>query len=454
MANLAPNLMSTAAVWGSTVLAVRTLQPGQSLLLGDEGQALSVKPDASPAPDYPIRAVGSGWELDLQAVIGGVVYLRGREEDAVQLARQSTAIAVIPGDFGLLQYGQFSLFFQFTAPAPKLPSKPRFDWLMLFGLLFSLASVGGAMLLLFLLFSGDRLDKPLELQSDEELKIQFKLDEDFPSPSAAKDSGQGIKDPGAKDKKDMGGGRKAKGDEGKLGKKSDQDKTEIPGEIKKGLGAMSDVLHSEVGQEIQDTLGTISSVAEALGGLNSERISFGDGSGLGFRGTGSGGGGEDGVPFGSGTLDTGWGPGKGGGYGRGSGGPGGPGRGGFGEGGLGEGDGSGKGGERQVKGGEGAPTGQGLTPAQVQRVVLSRQGAFRACYDMAVAREPNLKGGVTVSWTVLPNGSVSGARIASSSLANARVEGCILRQFSRLQFPTADKNTNSTWPFLFKPGSN
>lgn len=448
--------MSTAAVWGTTVLGVRTLQPGQSLHLGEGEDALSVKPDASAAPDYPIRAVGAGWELDLQAVRGGVVYLRGRPEDAARLAQHSGVVPVIPGDFGLLQYGQFSLFFQFTAPSPPLKQRTRIDWLLLFGFLFSLASIGGGMLLLFLLFSGARLDKPLELQSQEELAVQFKLEEEPPpTPLSGQDS-SGIKDPGAKDKKDMGGGRKAGGAEGKLGKKGDAEKTEIKGNINKGLGAMSDVLQSEVGQEIQDTLGTISSVAEALGGLNSDRVTFGQGSGLGFRGTGSGGGGEDGVPFGSGTLDTGWGPGKGGGYGRGSGGPGGEGRGGFGMGGNGKGDGSGGGGEgeHQVKGGEGGGTGQGLTAAQIQRVVSSRQGAFRACYEMAVAREPNLKGGVTVSWTVLPNGSVSGARVASSSLGNARVEGCILRQFSRLQFPTADKNTNANWPFVFKPGSN
>ena len=41
--------------------------------------------------------------------------------------------------------------------------------------------------------------------------------------------------------------------------------------------------------------------------------------------------------------------------------------------------------------------GQGLTAAQIQRIVLSRSGAFRACYESAASRNPNLKGGVTVS---------------------------------------------------------
>ena len=58
--------------------------------------------------------------------------------------------------------------------------------------------------------------------------------------------------------------------EGKLGKQGKEDHTELPGEIKNGLGGVSDVLAGETGDEIKHTLGTISSVAAALGGLNSQ----------------------------------------------------------------------------------------------------------------------------------------------------------------------------------------
>jgi hypothetical protein len=77
---------------------------------------------------------------------------------------------------------------------------------------------------------------------------------------------------------------------------------------------MSEALSSDVGDEVRKTLGTISSVADALGGLRSDQIVLGAGSGTGLKGSGKGGGGDapGGVPFGSGTLDTGWGPGKGG----------------------------------------------------------------------------------------------------------------------------------------------
>ena len=48
-------------------------------------------------------------------------------------------------------------------------------------------------------------------------------------------------------------------------------------------------------------------------------------------------------------------------------------------------------------------------------------------------------------------GSVSSVSVSNSSLSNPRVEGCITRQFGRLQFPAADKPTNASFPFVFRP---
>jgi len=317
--------------------------------------------------------------------------------------------------------------------------------------LFALLSVGGGLFLIALLTTPPSIGKPIELTSANDLAVKFHVDEPPPQVpnDGKKDASQGANAPAKKDDKKSGGGKKAKGAEGSLGRNGDQDHTEQPGEVKQNLGGMSEVLSSDVGQEVQKTLGSISSVAEALGGLGSQNVVLGRGAGLGFKGGGPGGGGDtEGVPFGSGTMDTGWGPGKGGGFGsgNGTGGPGG-GRG------HGRGDGTGDGAsEHKVAGTDAPEPGHGLTQAQVARVVMSRFGAFRACYEAASSREPNLSGGVTVSFGITPGGDVSGAHVSSSSLSNPRVEGCILRQFSRLRFPTADKPTNASFPFIFKPG--
>jgi len=107
--------------------------------------------------------------------------------------------------------------------------------------------------------------------------------------------------------------------------------------------------------------------------------------------------------------------------------------------------------ERRLQAAAAPAPGQGLGAEQIGRVVRARNGAFRACYESAAARDPKLQGGLTVSFTVSPNGSVS-ARITNSSIANERVEGCVLRTFNRLRFPAADKPTNANFPLVFHPG--
>jgi hypothetical protein len=455
-----PIVLRTAAAWGTTVLASRILGAGQSLVVGDGEDAIVAKPDNAAVAESPIRAVGAGWELDARGATGGEVHLRGRSENPALLGRSGAPIPIVAGDWGLIQYGSFSVFFQFTDSPPALGKRRRIGWPMVLSFIFSCLAVGGGLALIWAITTPPMIPKPLELTSDADLALQFNIKPEdlIPEPSVGKeeDKGQGIKDPGAKDKKEQGGGKKIQGAEGKLGRDGKEKKTEQTGEPHAGLGGMAEVLSSDVGEEVKKTLGTISSVADALGGLRSNNIVLGQGSGFALRGGGPGGGGvgPDGVPFGSGTLNTGWGAGKGGGFGSGSGGPGGRGLGGNGRGGVGDGEGSGSGAnERKIAGKDSPKPGQGLSPDQIRRVVVSRQGAFQACYEIAASRDPTLKGGVTVSFSISPGGSVSSVSISNSSLSNPRVEGCITRQFARLQFPTADKPTGAAFPFVFRPGN-
>ncbi len=456
-----PVVLRAAAVWGTTVVGLRHLGGGQSFFLGDGAGAVVPKPDGSAAADAPLRAVGMGWELDARGATGGRLFLRGRAEDPMELARSGAPIPIVAGDYGLVQYGpNFSVFFQFAQATPPIRNRLRVDWALVLAFIFALVAVGGGLALIWAITTPLGIPKPLELTSQRELALRYNLkqEEVEPEPQATSedsDKGQGVKDPGAKDKKEQGGGKKIKGAEGQLGRQGRAEKTEQPGEIKSGLGGMAEALSSDVGDEVRKTLGTISSVADALGGLRSDNIVLGQGSGTGLKGGGPGGGGTgDGVPFGSGTLDTGWGPGRGGGFGSGKGGPGGKGTGGPGKGGSGKGDGAGDGvgtGERKVVGKDAPKAGQGLSPGQISRVVMSRFGAFRACYESAAASDPSLQGTVGVSFSITPGGSVASANIGGSSLSNPRVEGCIKRQFMRLSFPAADKPTNASWTFSFRP---
>lgn len=456
--------LRVAAVWGTTVIAMRTLSRGESFALGDDPGSILPIPDGLVMSPAPLRSVANGWELDSRGAVNGVLMLRGRNEDPVALAKSGAGIAVMPGDYGLVQYGLFSVFFQYS-PTLETPKASRdFEWLALLAIVCSSVLHVGSLGLLRALLTPPPLEKPLALTDPEEYAARFglrrTLAETPPPPTPGESAGgSGVKDPGMHDKKPQGGGKKIQGAEGKFGMKAQGDKTEIPGDPKPTThyGGLSDVLDSDTGKEIKNTLKTIDTVASALSGLNGQNIVLGAGSGTGLRGGGGGGGGNSaGVAFGSGSLNTGFGAGNGGGFGAGSGGAGGRGAGGNGAGGAGGGNGSGVGGpqERGVAVSAGAPQSRGgLTQEQVRRVVAAHVGALRACYESEAQKNPNLKGGVTAAFQIEPSGSVSTASVANSSLGNPRVEGCVIRQVKSWRFPSSDSPTTvAGYPFKFGVG--
>jgi hypothetical protein len=470
MANPAPALaapaaplLRVAAAWGTTIVGMRLLSRGEDCALGEMPGALAPLPDGLVAPNLPLRAAGGGWELDARGVVSGMLVLRGREENLLGLAQTGAPVPVLPGDYGLLQYGQFSIFFQYTTAPPPLLGKTRWDVLVALSIFSSLIFHLGAMGLLIVNWTPEPYHPPPELVPD--LAAQFHLnrplDEWAPAPAIAKAEsnagGKGVKDPGAKDTKKQGGGQKIVGKEGKAGMNAKEDHTELPGEIKPTThyGGLSEAL-ADTGTDIKKTLSEIQTVTDALGGLNSNNVVLGSGPGTGLRGAGSGGGGTGaGVIFGSGTLNTGWGAGMGGGFGSGAGGPGGRGSGGFGGGGTGGGTGGGNGsgsgpGEHGVAGGAGAGVVHGgLSPEQIRRVVRAHTGALQACFEIEAQKDPTLKGGVTVAWSIDPSGSVTSANLASTTMHNARVEGCVLRQVRTWHFPVSDGSSQATYPFVF-----
>jgi hypothetical protein len=463
-ASLRPQLLRVAAVWGTTVLTTKMLSRGDSFVLGHGDPGTVPMPEGIDMPQTPIRAGQGGWEIDARGAVSGILRLRGRDEDPVAVGRSGSAVAIMPGDYGLLQYGLFSIFFQYASPAAAIKHSFSTDLLTTLSIFSSIVFHIGVLCFIFVTSDPPPIPKPGELTTLEELASRFGLHraeiEPPPPPAPGEQSGggSGVKDPGAHDKKPQGGGQKIKGAEGKLGLNGKESKTEIQGEIKPttAYGGLSEVLNGETGEQIKSTLQTINTVANALSGLNSANLVLGSGPGTSLKGGGSGGGGTGaGVAFGSGTLNTGWGAGNGGGFGAGGGGPGGRGSGGNGRGGTGGGTGTGNGpgsgpGEAKVSAGSGMAARGGLSPDQIRRVVVAHMGAVRACYESEAQRNPSLKGGVTLSWQIQPDGSVSAPSMASSTLGNARVEGCLLRQLRGWHFPASESpSIVPSFPFAF-----
>src|SRR5262249_15261903 len=115
-----PQVLRVAAVWGTTVLAARVLERGQSLVLGEGDPPLVPMPDGVDMPQTPIRAAQGGWEIDARGAVSGLLRLRGRDEDPVAIGRVGAPVAILQGDYGLLQYGLFSVFFQYVTPGSAI----------------------------------------------------------------------------------------------------------------------------------------------------------------------------------------------------------------------------------------------------------------------------------------------------------------------------------------------
>jgi hypothetical protein len=80
----------------------------------------------------------------------------------------------------------------------------------------------------------------------------------------------------------------------------------------------------------------------------------------------------------------------------------------------------------------------GRVTAELSGALSFRAKTAHKCYDEALAQDPTLKGGVTINVKVSGNGTVCGASVASSDLANGGVAPCIanrFRQGARLPSP-------------------
>jgi hypothetical protein len=230
-----PIVLRAAAVWGTTVLALRQLSGGESMHIGEAQGAVVPQPDGLPVAECPIRAVGSGWELDVRGATGGLVTLRGRRQNPAELARTGAPIPIAAGDFGLLQYGPtFGIFFQLTHSAPPMRKKRRIDGSLVLAFIFALIAVLGGLALIGSITTPRAVPKPLELTSPRELALRFHLKSEALQPPAEPAGKDAVEPEGEKD-----GAR---------------DKT------------LAEALSSDVADEVRRTLSTISSVGSGAVG--------------------------------------------------------------------------------------------------------------------------------------------------------------------------------------------
>ena len=435
--------LRVALVWNGTLQNETVLEQPQRVGFGAMKDAVFGLPDGTP-DTVLLEPTANGYVLSLSHALGGVVWMNGDRHRVADL--DEGAYPLGPDDYGVVSIGTIAIFYQSVRAARK-PDRQliAMDGSSIASLGLSLFLHAAAAVLLLLAKREMPEGDPLELPTD--LIRRFMVTpppEDIIEEQDA--GGTDTEDPGLRSQDEMGGERAAD-EEGRVGQENaEQEDTEIAGEnhgavaTKVRTMGLLGVLSGGGGttNAISDTLSTIPSVSDMLSGMGAARTIVGRGSGgMGLRGTGQGGGGTGpGVLFGAGNVGTGVGAGNGSGLGRGSGGIGVKGR---------------PRAEIRVSLQTAAPRVNGyLSAEQINRVVRANSAAIRYCYELEVQRQPTLRGRVEIQWRINLQGSVTSARVDSSTMHNAGVEGCMVRQIRRWRFDHPDGGeVVVTYPFIF-----
>jgi hypothetical protein len=96
---------------------------------------------------------------------------------------------------------------------------------------------------------------------------------------------------------------------------------------------------------------------------------------------------------------------------------------------------------------------EGLTAEEIRRVVASRAGVFRACYQKELNRSPGIGGKLLEHFVIGGDGTVKSAKTGgNSTFHNDAVEECVSSNIMRLHFPAKGGLSNVNFPFIFQPG--
>src|SRR4029079_17607098 len=89
----------------------------------------------------------------------------------------------------------------------------------------------------------------------------------------------------------------------------------------------------------------------------------------------------------------------------------------------------------------GGDTDGSVSKEQVYKVVRAHLAGVKYCYEKELQHKPTLSGGIDVFWVIQPDGTVSKANVKNTTMGDAAVEGCIIRQVKQWQFPKAPAQT-------------
>jgi len=92
-----------------------------------------------------------------------------------------------------------------------------------------------------------------------------------------------------------------------------------------------------------------------------------------------------------------------------------------------------------------------LTKEEIDRVMKSKAGLFRTCYQRELDRSGPVAGNLIVKFTITADGRVTSARSAGGTLMGSTVASCVTSKITLLRFP-AKGGALVNYPFVFSSG--
>jgi hypothetical protein len=434
-----------ALLWHGKVIEETTITEKRDVTVGE-----GVTNDFSiPSPQLGNKAVlfkvdnKGNYSVGLKRDFDGTVALGGVKLPIPDYVKEHTGdsselnyVKVGPDDWGLIKFGNLSLFFQSVQPDVVIDRRGFIGVQA-----EALASlIGTAFVVISFFIAANLLWSPtVDLAAHKSKKKVFKVDV-VPTVEQIED----LLQPGEEDDTV---GKKAGGEEGKFG--DPDENPDKDSKVPKYDGKMVDKIdpkkigltdmlsdqnlgkNSAISSILSNDLSQFNNkMAVAMAGVGSElQIGFGAG-GMGFKGTGSGGGGTGyGRIHGLGKVDTG--------------------------GGMGVKAGLGRKGQRRIsrfKIGSGSSTGF-CSKSNIRAVVRRRTGMFRFCYEKQLQVHPKLSGKIVIRWMIDLSGRVKNATVISSTMHNADVERCLVQTVRMMRFEKPKGGFCVVqWPFVFQPG--
>ncbi len=462
-----PFRLRCSHVWQGEVMDDALLGDEETVTLGEGGGCTFTVPRLGLPPNFTILRPGArGYVLTLGRGMGGRIKIGGEEQDVREFLSRGgggaegaegnyRATNVAPGDWGVIHLddsGDHVFFFQFLPEDPKLPPPVWVLGLLVPALAFSIMLHAIFVTTTYLLadegnpfmFPGSRELMTAYLVKRPEPEEPPKKEKKADKAAGREDIKKKVKKPAAtKGKKGKAGGQGEKRSAAPDPAKGEPDKPVpkvafLEDKNRKTLDQVAKM--GGMDKDFGKTLARLKRDQRISGdsgrghGTGTGVGDYKDGTGTtrGAKKGGSGGGGhahEDVVT--QKDMDTG-----------------------------GERAGHGNGGRKphEVKLQRGTASGDfsGLSKEEVDKVVKSRAGSIRACYQNAVNRQPGLSGTLTVRFTIKDRGGkgvVTRAQVVrgKSSLHNSSVENCVLRKIQSLTFP-AKGGAFVTYPFIFTQG--